>query len=164
MLLKESGEMYLETVYILLQERGAVRSVDVAKRMGFSGASVCRAMRILQDGGYLRQDKNKRLLLTEAGEARARKLYERHELLISFLTAIGVSEAAASADACKLEHYMSEETFRAIRRRLRPLSRGRARRFCAARRSSLRPIPRRRRRSASTSRTAVSWWPRPPAR
>ena len=119
MLLKESGEMYLETVYILLQERGAVRSVDVAKRMGFSGASVCRAMRILQDGGYLRQDKNKRLLLTEAGEARARKLYERHELLISFLTAIGVSEAAASADACKLEHYMSEETFRAIRRSCR---------------------------------------------
>ena len=70
MLLKESGEMYLETVYILLQERGAVRSVDVAKRMGFSGASVYRAMRILQDGGYLRQDKNKRLLLTEAGEVR----------------------------------------------------------------------------------------------
>ena len=121
MLLKESGEMYLETVYILLQERGAVRSVDVAKRMGFSGASVCRAMRILQDGGYLRQDKNKRLLLTEAGEARARELYERHELLISFLTAIGVSEAAASADACKLEHYMSEETFRAIRRQMEAL-------------------------------------------
>lgn len=121
MLLKESGEMYLETVYILLQERGAVRSVDVAKRMGFSGASVCRAMRILQDGGYLRQDKNKRLLLTEAGEARARKLYERHELLISFLTAIGVSKAAASADACKLEHYMSEETFRAICRQMEAL-------------------------------------------
>ena len=121
MKLKESGEMYLETVYILSQERSCVRSVDVAKHMGFSGASVCRAMRILKDCGYLCQNENKHLLLTEAGEARARRIYERHATLTAFLRAIGVGEAAAAEDACKLEHYMSEESFRAIRRQLEEL-------------------------------------------
>ena len=124
MKLKESGEMYLATVYLLSQERGSVRSVDVAKRMGFSGASVCRAMRLLQDGGYLYQNQNKRLLLTEAGEARARKLCARHATLVAFLRAIGVSESAAVEDACKLEHHMSEETFLAIRRQLDELTAG----------------------------------------
>ncbi len=122
--LKESGEMYLATVYVLTQERGAVRSVDVAKRMGFSGASVCRAMRLLQDGGYIYQNKNKHLLLTETGEALARMLCARHATLVSFLRTIGVSESAAAEDACRLEHYLSDETFRAIGRLLDELTAG----------------------------------------
>ena len=120
--LKESGEMYLTTVYSLLLERSCVRSVDVAKRMGFSGASVCRAIRILQDCGYLFQNDNKHLFLTEAGRERARMLYDRHTTLIAFLKAIGVSESVAEKDACRLEHYISEETFQAILRQLKEMT------------------------------------------
>ena len=121
MILKESGEMYLETIYILSLKRSSVRSVDVAKRMGFSGASVCRAVRILQHYGYLYLDDNKCLLLTKEGKKRAKRIYERHSVLTSFLVSIGVSESVASEDACKLEHYMSEETFQAIQTTLEEL-------------------------------------------
>ena len=122
MQLKESGEMYLETVYLLSQERKSVRSVDVARYMGFSGASVCRAVRILQDLGYLKKDRSKCLLLTKAGKTRAQMIYERHAVLTAYLKTIGVSACVASEDACKLEHYMSEETFQAIHRQLREMT------------------------------------------
>ena len=93
-------------------------------RMGFSGASVCRAMRLIQDGGYLYQNKSKHLLLTETGEALARMLCARHATLVSCLRTVGVSESAAAEDACRLEHYLSDETFRAIGRLLDELTAG----------------------------------------
>ena len=116
--LKESGEMYLETIYILSRNSDCVRAADVARYMGYSGPSVCRAVRNLKDGGYLSQGPNKRLFLTDFGKERAQMIYERHTVLTAFLKAIGVSESVASEDACKLEHYTSEESYQAIRKLL----------------------------------------------
>ena len=118
MALQESGEMYLETILLLSRSHGSVRSIDVARSMGLSQASVSRAVHILQDDGYLEQGTSRRLLLTEIGMAAAKKVYERHVTLSAFLKEIGVSDSVASDDACKLEHYMSDETFLAIRRHL----------------------------------------------
>ena len=118
MALQESGEMYLETILLLSRSHGSVRSINVARSMGLSQASVSRAVHILQDDGYLEQGTSRRLLLTEIGMAAAKKVYERHVTLSAFLKEIGVSDSVASDDACKLEHYMSDETFLAIRRHL----------------------------------------------
>ena len=118
MALQESGEMYLETILLLSRSHGSVRSIDVARSMGLSQASVSRAVHILQDDGYLEQGTSRRLLLTEIGMAAAKKVYERHVTLSAFLKEIGVSDSVASDDAFKLEHYMSDETFLAIRRHL----------------------------------------------
>ena len=118
MALQESGEMYLETILLLSRSHGSVRSIAVARSMGLSQASVSRAVHILQDDGYLEQGTSRRLLLTEIGMAAAKKVYERHVTLYAILKEIGVSDSVASDDACKLEHYMSDETFLAIRRHL----------------------------------------------
>ena len=115
MQLQESGEMYLESIYVLCKQHGSVRSVDVAEYMGFSKPSVSRAIGILKNGGYLTVDKKGSLLLTEEGLAVAENIYRRHTVLTTFLTTLGVDPMVASADACKIEHHLSDKTFAAIK-------------------------------------------------
>lgn len=116
--LQESGEMYLETVYVL-SKNGAVRSLDVAEYMGFSKPSVSRAVGLLKQGGYLLMDKDGYLTLTESGLDVAKKIYERHTLLSKFLVRLGVDEKTATEDACKMEHDISDESFSAIKEHVR---------------------------------------------
>jgi len=115
MSLHESAEMYLETIYQLSLERSSVRSIDVAEAMGYSKPSISRAVGLLKQGGYLVMDKDGSLTLTETGLQIARKVYERHTILTKILMRLGVSEKAASEDACKIEHVISDETFEAIK-------------------------------------------------
>ena len=119
MALHESAEMYLETIYKLAQQRGSVRSIDVAEHMGYSKPSVSRAVGLLKQGGYLSVDKDGFLLLTEAGQATAQSVFERHTVLKELLCALGVSEATADEDACRIEHIISEETFEAVKKYMR---------------------------------------------
>lgn len=115
MRLQESGEMYLETILILSEEREHVRSLDVAEHMGFSKPSVSRAVGLLKSAGYLLMDSAGYLTLTESGRAVAEKIYERHNTLAKFFVGIGVDEKTAIADACKVEHYISDVTFERIK-------------------------------------------------
>lgn len=113
--LHESGEMYLETIYILSKQTGNVRSLDVAEYMGFSKPSISRAVRLLKEGEYITVDKDGYITLTGAGLEIAEKIYERHTLLTKFLTALGVDEKTAAEDACKMEHDISDTAFEAIK-------------------------------------------------
>ena len=115
MVLQESGEMYLETILVLSKQQTNVRSIDVSEYMGYSKPSVSRAVGLLRDGGFLNMDRNGYLTLTEAGMEIAEKIYERHTYLTKFFEGIGVSPETAAADACKIEHIISDETFRAIK-------------------------------------------------
>ena len=114
--LQESGEMYLETIYTLTKERANVRSIDICDYMGFSKPSVSRAIGILKKGGYVEMDKDGYLTLTDLGLSVAQKVYDRHNIITDFLISIGVSEEAASNDACKIEHHISDESFDAIKK------------------------------------------------
>ena len=116
--LQESGEMYLETIYVL-SKNGVVRSLDVAEYMGFSKPSVSRAVGLLKQGGYLIMDRDGSLNLTEEGVGVANKIYERHTLLSDFLVRLGVDEKTAAEDACKIEHDISDESFAAIKRHVK---------------------------------------------
>lgn len=118
MRIQESGEMYLETILILSQRRGSVRSVDISEEMGYSKPSVSRAMGLLRNGGYILVEKDGGILLTEQGRALAEKIYERHQILTLALKALGVDEKTAAEDACKIEHVISDESFRAIKEHL----------------------------------------------
>ena len=118
MQLQESGEMYLETILILSQ-RGAVRSLDVAEYMHFSKPSVSRAVSLLKNGGFIVVDKNGFIELTDAGREVAASMYERHRLLTSLLTMLGVDEETAAEDACKIEHDISEKSFEAIKKHVK---------------------------------------------
>ena len=113
--LQESGEMYLETIYVLTSESNFVRSVDVGEHMGFSKPSVSRAMGLLKSGGYITVGEDGAIHLTEAGREIAEKIYERHTILTKWLTNIGVDPETASEDACKIEHHLSDTTFEAIK-------------------------------------------------
>ena len=114
--LQESGEMYLETIYILTKKNHDVRSLDVAEYMNFSKPSVSRAVRLLKQGGYITVDPDGYLHLTDLGKEIAAKIYERHTLLTEFLMRLGVDQETASADACKIEHDISDKSFEAIKR------------------------------------------------
>ena len=114
--LKESGEMYLESIFVLQKQKGAVRSLDIAEHMHFSKPSISRAVGLLKEGGYITVDKDGYISLTEDGQWVAEKIYERHTLLTRFLTAIGVDEETASEDACKIEHNISDASFEAIKK------------------------------------------------
>ena len=114
--IQESGEMYLETIFVLSKDHTTVRSIDVAEHLGYSKPSVSRAMGILKNGVYITMNAHGALELTESGAEIAAKIYERHTFLTKFLMAIGVSEAAASEDACKIEHVISDEAFDAMKR------------------------------------------------
>ena len=115
MQLLESGEMYLETIYILSQKMNFVRSIDVANYTGYSKPSVSRAVNLLKDNGYISIDDDGHIKLTETGLDVATNMYERHTILTRMLCTIGVSDETASADACKMEHVISEETFERIK-------------------------------------------------
>ena len=115
MAMLESGEMYLETIYVLSQKSETVRGIDVADEMGFSKPSVSRAMGILKRDGLIFIDEAGGIRLTEAGEEKAKHIYERHTVLTKLFIALGVEEETATNDACRIEHYMSDETFDAIK-------------------------------------------------
>lgn len=112
----ESGEMYLETIFILSQKGDLVRSVDVGEYMGFSKPSVSRAMGLLRKDGYIKIDRQGGIRLTPQGRAAADSIFDRHNTLTALLTKLGVSPELAERDACRMEHYMSEETFLAIKK------------------------------------------------
>ncbi len=118
MQLQESGEMYLETIYILSKKNELVRSLDIAEYMGFSKPSVSRAVGLLKNGKYILVDKNGYITLTEKGHIIAQKIYERHTLLTECLIKLGVNEKIASEDACKMEHDISDESFEAIKKHI----------------------------------------------
>lgn len=116
MQLQESGEMYIESIYVLSKNSNAVRSIDVGEYMGYSKPSVSRAIGLLKNGGYVKVDENGYLSLTEAGLEVAEKMYERHVMLSEFLMRLGVNEGTAAEDACKIEHVISDESFEAIKK------------------------------------------------
>ncbi|MBE6641559.1 MAG: metal-dependent transcriptional regulator [Ruminococcaceae bacterium] len=113
--LQESGEMYLETIYVLGKTGKPVRSIDICEEMGYSKPSVSRAVGLLKNGGYIHVDAGGYITLTAAGLEIAAKIYERHTLITEFLVAIGVSRETALDDACKIEHDISDESFEAIK-------------------------------------------------
>ena len=113
--LQESGEMYLESIYVLSGRLSSVRSIDVVEYIGYSKPSVSRAIGLLKSGGYVNVDDNGCLTLTEEGLEVAKKIYERHTILTNFLTSLGVPKDIAAEDACKIEHDISDESFEAIK-------------------------------------------------
>ena len=115
MYLRESAEMYLETIYLLSLKNGSVRSIDVAEDMGFSKPSVSRAVGLLKQDGYLTMAEDGQLTLTEKGTDTAKRIFERHTVLSQFLSLIGVQEEIAAKDACRIEHVVSNETIDAIK-------------------------------------------------
>ena len=115
MALQESGEMYLESILILSRTKGAVRSIDISQHLGYSKPSVSRAVGLLKSGGYILVDEDGHIALTDSGKAVAEKILSRHAILTELLVRLGVSRDTASADACKMEHIISDETFDAIK-------------------------------------------------
>lgn len=120
--LMESGEMYLETILQLQQRQGNVRSVDISEYMGYSKPSISRAVGLLKNGGYINVDSDGLITLTESGHEIAQKIYERHTVLTQLLIRLGVSPETAAADACKIEHNLSDETFEALKNHARQYS------------------------------------------
>ena len=116
MRIQESGEMYLETIFVLLKTKTPVRSVDIAEHMGYSKPSISRAMGLLKNGGFIEIAPDGAISLTEAGICVAKKIYERHTLLSRLLVTLGVTPETAAEDACKLEHAISDESFEAIKK------------------------------------------------
>lgn len=121
MSLQESGEMYLESIYVLTKKNNEVRSIDVCEYMGYSKPSVSRAIGLLKNGGYVTVNADGYLSLTAIGKDVAEKIYERHTILTGFLMSIGVSDDVASEDACKMEHVISDEAFEAIKNHIQKL-------------------------------------------
>ena len=118
MVIHESAEDYLESILILRERRGHVRSIDIVNELGYSKPSVSIAMKKLRENGYILMDGDNLLFLTPMGEAIADRMYLRHTVLTQMLKGLGVSEEVARQDACKIEHDLSDETFEAIRRHL----------------------------------------------
>ena len=119
MALHESGQMYLEAVYVLLKKNERIRAIDIGTYLGYSKPSVSRAVGILKNDGYIVIDAEGHITLTGAGYAVATQLYERHTILSDMLVSLGVGTHTATEDACRIEHVISEETFAAIKRFLR---------------------------------------------
>lgn len=120
--IQESGEMYLETIFVLQKKNSHVRAVDVAEYMGYSKPSVSRAMGLLKTGGFVTIAPDGSICLTEDGIAVAKKIYERHTLLTQLLISLGVKQEIATEDACKLEHAISDESFEAIKNHMQTYS------------------------------------------
>ncbi len=116
MRLQESAEMYLETIYVLSLKIGVVRSIDVAEEMGYSKPSVSRAVGLLKKGGFLIMAPDGILTLTDDGIKMAKNIFERHNILTTFLKNIGVDDDTAAKDACKIEHVVSDKTMAAIKK------------------------------------------------
>lgn len=115
MKIQDSAENYLETVLMLRQRKGFVRSIDIANEMGFSKPSVSIAMKNLKENGYITIDDGGMISLTDKGREIAEKTYERHTLFTEWLIRLGVSPDVAAEDACRMEHAVSEESFAAIK-------------------------------------------------
>jgi Mn-dependent DtxR family transcriptional regulator len=120
--LQESGEMYLETIYRLTKTRPDVRAIDVCEHMGFSKPSVSRAIGLLRTGGFVVVDENGHLSLTDQGRQVAERTFECHTLLKSLFVRLGVDEETADADACKIEHHISDQTLSALKRYLNQMN------------------------------------------
>lgn len=120
--LQESGEMYLETILVLSQHNNAVRAIDIGNYMGYSKPSVSRAIGLLKKGGYVNSDLDGHLSLTEDGLEVAEKIYERHNILTTFLIKLGVDETTATEDACKMEHNISDVSFKAIKEHVKNIT------------------------------------------
>jgi len=118
MALKPSGEMYLETIYVLCKEKTSVRSIDIAEHMNFSKPSVSRGVGLLKNNDYISVDKDGYITLTEKGLAHAQKIYERHTVLSKAFRMLGVDEETASEDACKIEHIISDKSFEMLKKYL----------------------------------------------
>ena len=116
MKIQESAENYLETILMLRQRKGAVRSIDIANELGFSKPSVSVAMKNLRENGYVLVDKDGYITLTDAGRAIADKIYERHQLIAEILMALGVDEETAYRDSCKIEHDISDKSFECMKK------------------------------------------------
>ena len=119
MQLRESGEMYLETILVLSQKNPCVRAIDVGEHMGYSKPSVSRALGILKQEGYITVDAAGYISLTESGSEIARTMYERHTILSDMLMRLGVDEETAVADACRIEHVISDKSFKAIQNHMK---------------------------------------------
>lgn len=116
--MKESGEMYLESIYVLCQKKNAVRSVDVAEYMNYSKPSVSRAVGLLKQQGYITMEPDGAIFLTEEGKRTAKNIFERHTVLTKVLVSLGVEEETASEDACRMEHVISDQTLEALKKLL----------------------------------------------
>lgn len=112
----ESAENYLETILILHQKHGQVRSIDIADEMAVTKPSVSVAMKKLRTNGYISVDKDGYITLEESGKEIAERMYERHTLITEWLTSLGVTPETASEDACRIEHIISVETFEALKK------------------------------------------------
>ena len=113
--IQESGEMYLESIFVLSNQKGSVRAIDVGEYLGYSKPSVSRAMGLLKNGGFITVDKDGSINLTDTGREIAQKIYDRHTLLTGLLTRLGVSEETAAEDACKMEHAISDHSLECIK-------------------------------------------------
>ena len=119
MQIRESAEDYLEAIQVLSRKDGGVRSVDIASMLGVSKPSVSHAMKLLREDGYIAMDRYGTVTLLEKGMEIAERIYERHTVLTKMLEGLGVSEEVAKADACKLEHDVSYESFEKIKEHLK---------------------------------------------
>lgn len=115
MVLQESGEMYLETIYVLRKSKKCVKSVDIVEKLGYSKSSVSRGVNLLKDAGYITIDVNNCINFTELGIEHTENLYEKHKILTECLVEMGVSVKCAENDACRMEHIISEESFQALK-------------------------------------------------
>ena len=122
MRIQESGEMYLETIYVLSQKHPTVRAIDVGEHMGYSKPSVSRAMGLLKNGGFIEVAHDGAITLTAEGREVAHKIYERHTILTKMFQMLGVSDETAAEDACLIEHVLSDESFQAIKKHLQDKS------------------------------------------
>ena len=118
MAIYESAEDYLERILMLQKKLGKVRSIDIAHDMGYSKPSISRAIKLLKEASYITVDSNGIIDFTQEGKELANSIYERHLLLTTFLTKIGVTEETAKKDACGIEHHLSEETFNALKKHI----------------------------------------------
>ncbi len=113
--IRQSAEDYLETILILHERKGSVRSIDIANEMGFSKPSVSVAMKNLRENGYIQVDESGHITLTQMGYDVADKIYERHKVVSEYFVLLGVDPETAAQDACKIEHILSNDSFQAIK-------------------------------------------------
>ena len=117
--LQESGQMYLETIYVLSKTLPRIRSIDIVEHIGYSKPSVSRAVGLLKNGGYIEVDENGYITLTDEGRFVAEQMYERHTILTEVLTRLGIDAETAAEDACKIEHVISNKSFEAIKQHIK---------------------------------------------
>ena len=116
--MKESGEMYLESIYVLLKSKNSVRSIDIAEYLNYSKPSVSRAVGLLKKEGFIEVDKDGFITLTDSGKKTAKNIFDRHTVITKLLISFGIDEETASEDACRMEHVISPKTFNAMKKHL----------------------------------------------